>query len=139
MVGHLLKVGAWHWLPHWKCTVNLSWHISFAWPNLENGRKMANGQLLFQALLLCLTHSYVVYPFTAIFSNAHWTMPRKCVLQINHYTYTHKIIHYVNRFLPYSGYFFEENFFGYFKEAFLFENKFLVTAFSTKINSHSKN
>ena len=32
-------------------------------------------------------------PFTAISSNAHWTMFRKCVLQINHYTNTHKVIH----------------------------------------------
>ena len=38
-----------------------------------------------------------------------------------------------------AGYFRREFIFGYFEEAFLFENKFLVTALSTKINSHNKN
>ena len=50
MIGHLLKVGTYHWIPHWKCTVNLSQHISFGQPNTEIGRKMADGRLLFQAL-----------------------------------------------------------------------------------------
>ena len=31
------------------------------------------------------------YPFTAEFSNAYYTMCRKCVLQINRCTSTHKL------------------------------------------------
>ena len=44
-----------------------------------------------------------------------------------------------------AGYLRREFIFGYFEEAFLFENEFLVTAFlqklipTTKINSHYKN
>ena len=35
----------------------------------------------------------LINPFMAEFSNAHHTMCRKCVLQINHYTSIHKTIH----------------------------------------------
>ena len=38
------------WLPHWKCTVNLAEQNGFTPPNSEIGQKMANGQLLIQAL-----------------------------------------------------------------------------------------
>ena len=36
------------WLPHWKCTVTSNWTL--LGQNGELGQKMANGQLLFQAL-----------------------------------------------------------------------------------------
>ena len=59
MVGHLLKVGTHHWIPHWKCTVNCP-SISFGWPNPEIGRKMADGRLLFK-FCVHITNNYISY------------------------------------------------------------------------------
>ena len=37
MVSNLLKVGTYHWIPHWTCTVNFSYRIRFGQPNPEIG------------------------------------------------------------------------------------------------------
>ena len=53
LVGHFLKIRHFCKLSSHICTVNLA--VDFGRPNVEIGQKMANGRLLFLALVLLAT------------------------------------------------------------------------------------
>ena len=60
MVGHLLKVGTYHWTPQLEMYSNIVLAYQFWSANPEIGRKMAKDGLLFQALALPYTYYHTM-------------------------------------------------------------------------------